>query len=63
MCNDRFDGGTESIGPVGREECAGDVDSFIFEVGPGQFRKKAQRILKEIDVKIGRGMMSVMENG
>ena len=62
MGEDFFEGGTESIGPIGGKEGAGMIDLFIFKIGPDEVGEEGEIFLEEIDVEIARCVMSVLKN-
>lgn len=55
MGEEGFEGGAEAVGPVGGEEGAGDIDPFVFGVGPDKVGEEGEVFLEEVDVEEAGG--------
>ena len=62
MGGDFFDGGAEAVGPVGGEDFAGDVDAFLFGVGPGELGEKGEVFLEKVDVEEAGAVVGIAQD-
>lgn len=50
MRDDLFDSGDESVGPVGGEDCAGDIDPLLLGIGVDKLGEEGEILREKVDV-------------